>query len=604
METIFVYIAKSSGLIALFYIAYYLLLHKETFFTGNRWFLLAGLFTSAILPFLFYTKIIWVDPAPISNLNFQHNFIQIKEKQSFEINWNYIILAVYGIGFLAFLIKFAMDFYSLNSILSTKKIKQQADFKFIDTSENIAPFSYFNYIVYNSSLYNAVELENIIEHEKVHSEQNHTADVLISRIFCILFWFNPIIWLYKKAIIQNLEFIADNEAAKKLSDKKMYQYTLLKITTHENCIAITNHFYQSLIKKRIVMLNKNQSKKKNSWKYLLVFPALIAFVLLFQIEVVAKERPLIIKETAEKIKSMDIYKIQKSTTDEELKQIAEKLKLKHDVAIVISKVKRNSKDELTNIKLAVQKGTKEAQTIQIEGDNAINDCGIIIITEQNGAKKINLFTDNKSSDSTICQEVKVEDKKVLNSNINTNVNNHINTRSKSDIAINTDINTTVNSNIQTNANATTNPILIIDGKMAPRNMSTEDIDPLSIKSVTVYNSTQALFKYGNTGGNSVVEVVTKKAESKNELNSSQEQDAKQPAVNQNNTWKVGFGKKESKSIIGTTINDKKIDYKNAVIINDEKLSHYQALENMDSNKTESIMSSDILILKMLQKKKN
>ncbi|HSD07884.1 M56 family metallopeptidase [Flavobacterium sp.] len=541
METIFVYIAKSSGLIALFYVAYYLLLHKETFFTGNRWFLLAGLFTSAILPFLFYTKIVWINPTPMPDLNFRHNFIPpILEKESFEINWNYIVLAIYSIGFLVFLIKFAMDFYSLNLVLRTKKIKQQADFKFIDTTENIAPFSYFNYIVYNASLYNTVELENIIEHEKVHSEQNHTADVIISRVFCILFWFNPIIWLYKKAIIQNLEFIADNEAAKKLSDKKVYQYTLLKITTHENCIAITNHFYQSLIKKRIVMLNKNQSKRKNSWKYLLVFPALIAFVLLFQIEVIAKEKPLIIKETVgkvDKVKSMDIYKIQKSTTDIELKQIAERLKLKHDVAIVISNVKRNSKDQLTNIKVAVQKGTQEAQTIQIDGENAIKDCGIIIITEQNGSKKINLFTNNKSNDSTVCQDVKVEEKKVLNSNINTNVNDNINTHSKSDIAINTDINTTVNvnTNIQTNSSASTNPILVIDGKIAPRNMRADDIDPFYIKSITVYNSTQALFKYGNTGGNSVIEVVTKQAEFKNGLKLPQEKDVKESEENLNSS---------------------------------------------------------------------
>jgi beta-lactamase regulating signal transducer with metallopeptidase domain len=64
----------------------------------------------------------------------------------------------------------------------------------------------------------------------VHSEQNHTMDVLLTRIFSILFWFNPVIWLYQKAILQNLEFIADSEALLKISDKKAYQMTLLKIT--------------------------------------------------------------------------------------------------------------------------------------------------------------------------------------------------------------------------------------------------------------------------------------------------------------------------------------------------------------------------------------
>ena len=305
METLFIYIAKSSGLLILFYCAYYFLLRKETFFNSNRWFLLAGLVTSVALPFLVYTKIVWIDPVPIPNLKYSQVYIPQTIQEGFEVNWNYVFLAIYSIGFLAFIIKFAIDFYSLNSILKGKKIQQQADFKFVDVKENIAPFSYFDYIVYNSSMYSDSELESIIEHEKVHSDQNHTIDVIISRVFCVLFWFNPIIWQYKKAILQNLEFIADNEASKKISDKKAYQYTLLKITTHESCVAITNHFYQSLIKKRIVMLNKNQSKKRNYWKYYAVIPALTAFVFVFQIKTVAQEKKEI-QEVSEKISSVDV----------------------------------------------------------------------------------------------------------------------------------------------------------------------------------------------------------------------------------------------------------------------------------------------------------
>jgi hypothetical protein len=393
MEALFIYIAKSSGLVALFYCAYYFLLRKETFFNSNRWFLLGGLVTSLILPFLVYTKIVWIDPIPVSTVNYVKGFIpQTIEKESFEINWNYVILSIYCIGLLALIIKFAADFYSLNSVLKGKKIQQQADFKFIDVSENIAPFSYFDYIVYNSSMYTASELENIIEHEKVHSDQNHTIDVLVSRVFCALFWFNPIIWLYKKAILQNLEFIADNEAAKKISDKKAYQYTLLKITTHESCVAITNHFYQSLIKKRIVMLNKNQSKKRNYWKYYAILPALVAFVLLFQIKTIAQEKKEA-QEISESPTSVDVYKIRKNTTDQELKEFTEKLKQNHNVDVVISDVKRNAKNELTAIKVDIQRATGEAQTIQIEGDEAIKSCGIVITTENSGSKKIDLVTD-------------------------------------------------------------------------------------------------------------------------------------------------------------------------------------------------------------------
>lgn len=38
------------------------------------------------------------------------------------------------------------------------------------------------------------------------------------------------------------------------------------------------------------MLNKNQSKKRNSWKYAVILPALTGFMVLFQVEVVAQEK--------------------------------------------------------------------------------------------------------------------------------------------------------------------------------------------------------------------------------------------------------------------------------------------------------------------------
>ena len=131
MEPLFIFIAKSSGLLVLFYCAYYFLLSKETFFNSSRWFLLAGLITSVVLPFLIYTKIVWIDPAPVENStvssisNYSKVYItHAIENETFEINRNYIILAVYTIGFLALLIKFAIDFYSLNAVLKGKEVQQ------------------------------------------------------------------------------------------------------------------------------------------------------------------------------------------------------------------------------------------------------------------------------------------------------------------------------------------------------------------------------------------------------------------------------------------------------------------------------------------------
>ena len=379
--------------------SYHILLRKETFFNSNRWFLLAGLITSIVLPLVIFTKIVWVDPSPA---DFDWSKIPVTapvENEAFEINWYLVFGIVYSIGIFLFLMKFAFDFYSVFKVLKGKTILQQADFKFIDLKENVSPFSYFNFIVYNSSLYSDTELENILEHEKVHSAQNHTVDVLISRLFCVVFWFNPLVWLYKKAMLQNLEFIADSEASKNISDKKSYQLTLLKITTQENCVAITNHFYQSLIKKRIVMLNKNQSNKRNSWKYALLLPLLGAFVFFFQVKVVAQEKALVqtaVEYSKTNENSVVIYKINKNTTDAELKEKTNALKEKYGVTLAFSDVERNSANELTAIKVDLKIGKEISKKMATKGTEAIKTFGIIVSKNENGLLTVDFGTDDSA----------------------------------------------------------------------------------------------------------------------------------------------------------------------------------------------------------------
>ncbi|NHM07404.1 peptidase M56 [Flavobacterium sp. CYK-4] len=368
MENLFLYLLKASGLLVMFFMAYHFLLRRETFFSANRWFLLAGLVTSVVLPLITFKKIIWVEAQPemytySGNIPMQ----TIAEPQGFEINWYWVFAGVYALGMLVLLLRFLFDFKNLRSVLKGKTITQQADFKLIDVDEKVAPFSYFNYIVYNSDLFDQAELAHILAHEKVHCEQRHSIDVLIARIFCIAFWYNPFIWLYKKAMLQNLEFIADNEALKQIEDKKSYQITLLKATTHQNCVAITNPFYQSLIKKRIVMLNKNQSKKWNSWKYALIVPVLAAFLLYFQVNVIAQE-----KQGAPFNFNRDglSVTIDKNTTDQELKAASEKAK-SEGVTLKFSKVKRNSAGEITGIKAVYKDKAGNSGTSQTSGDEPI-----------------------------------------------------------------------------------------------------------------------------------------------------------------------------------------------------------------------------------------
>jgi hypothetical protein len=149
MENLLLYILKSSGLITVFFIAYQVLLRKETFFKSNRWFLLFGLVTSVVLPLITYKKIVWIEPS--QTVNQWENVVQVlpNQAETFEINWFWVLSCIYGIGLLVFLFQLVFDFKNLRTLLKGKTIQQHHDLKLIDVNEKVAPFSYFNYIVYN-----------------------------------------------------------------------------------------------------------------------------------------------------------------------------------------------------------------------------------------------------------------------------------------------------------------------------------------------------------------------------------------------------------------------------------------------------------------------
>ena len=105
METVFIYLLKSSGLITAFFLAYFFLLRKETFFSTNRWFLLTGLITSVVLPLFFIEKIVIVEtpkviPNPIADTvaNTVSGAIPTSEiiEKSIEIDWLQIGIYVYS----------------------------------------------------------------------------------------------------------------------------------------------------------------------------------------------------------------------------------------------------------------------------------------------------------------------------------------------------------------------------------------------------------------------------------------------------------------------------------------------------------------------------
>ena len=303
MEQFFIYLLKSGSVLCVFYLVYILFLKKETFVEFNRHFLNIGLIFSLIAPFLKYK--VYLNEMLVSNASIPENLnanigLSIgAENINLNLfdNLHYLYITI-SIVFIIGLIVNINSFYRFIKPLEKHK---KAGFVFIKSEDTNSPFSFMNNIVYNPELFTTRELGDILNHEKEHSLQRHSYDIILMEIYRAINWLNPVAWLYKKAIVQNLEFLADTKAIEKTNSRTNYQNTMLKLIIPSTQIQLTNNFYDSIIKKRITLINTNKSKKVNLMKSLLVVPAIILFIFQFNSEIVAQNNQDNPRITIEKI---------------------------------------------------------------------------------------------------------------------------------------------------------------------------------------------------------------------------------------------------------------------------------------------------------------
>jgi len=280
------YIIKLSISLSLVYLFYQLFLRKLTFYNWNRWYLLGYTLLS------FYLSFVDISPALQKNeltdfsvINLLPGFEQVSltavQNKGLDMDkWDLLILLI-AAGGLILLARLLIQVISFRKMKSTARLLSDDGLKVYQMDRDIAPFSFGNAIFINRHQHNQAELESIIRHELVHVKQKHTIDIIWAEIFCMLNWFNPFAWLLRKAIRQNLEFIADKQVLSNGADRKQYQYLLLKVLGN-NSYSIASNFNFSSLKKRIAMMNKMQSAKVHLVKFLFILPLIAVMLLAFR----------------------------------------------------------------------------------------------------------------------------------------------------------------------------------------------------------------------------------------------------------------------------------------------------------------------------------
>jgi beta-lactamase regulating signal transducer with metallopeptidase domain len=205
------------------------------------------------------------------------------EKTTFYESVNYITV-LFWIGVCLFSILFLIKLIKIINLIRTYEVVKQQDFTLILIPNQAKAFSFFNYIFLGKEI-PASQQEKIIQHELVHSKQKHSLDLLMFEFLKIVMWFNPMIYFYQQRITLVHEYISDAIVAKS-ETKETYINNLLSNFFQVENIAFINQFYKpTFIKKRIMMMTKNKSKKMNQLKYLVLIPVLgsMLFYLLYTI---------------------------------------------------------------------------------------------------------------------------------------------------------------------------------------------------------------------------------------------------------------------------------------------------------------------------------
>ncbi len=257
-----------------------LLLQKETYHTYNRVYLSAVLLMGVFLPLWS-----WQESSVIFTFDYTEPIIEqsaiVRQSipsatESVTFGWEQWLWVVYIMGVAVVTFRLLREVYQLYTIYKSSSKERLSGYTMAETNRHTAPFSIFNIIFISSKEnYSGEELSIIIGHELRHSKLLHIIDVLIVRVLQILFWFNPLIYLFEKRVLMVHEYQADSIMN---GSPKTYGQFLLEQSSLNLAPALSHSFIRSPLKKRIVMLTK-RSKKIAQIKQLIIAPIILVTLL-------------------------------------------------------------------------------------------------------------------------------------------------------------------------------------------------------------------------------------------------------------------------------------------------------------------------------------
>jgi len=269
-----IYLLKSGACLAGFYLFYKWFLENESIHNFKRFYLLGGIVLSLVIPLITITT--YVEATPPSTPIFMMENTMVQTPVAPEKDYLPLILyALYGLGVIVLSIRFVKNLMQLSKkIAGNTKLKRNHT-TIVLVEEPVIPHTFLGYIFLEKLKFETGEIpEEVLLHEQVHAKQKHSLDLLFIELVQLLFWFNPLLLLYKKSIKLNHEFLADRVVLRSNTNLSAYQNLLLAFSSNVNLPSLANAINYSFIKKRFTVMKKQTSPQAAWLRSLFVLPLL------------------------------------------------------------------------------------------------------------------------------------------------------------------------------------------------------------------------------------------------------------------------------------------------------------------------------------------
>jgi len=280
------YLIQVTICMAVFYSFYHIALRKETLFHSNRFYLLLTLLLSLVLPLiriyvnqLHTNSMVMQAPVYVGSYfqNLENGITITPEEHSFP--WMQALMIIYGAGVGLMVIRLFLSLRAI-VILKSQATKLVIENQVCAVSPQVkSPFSFFHtiYLPANHS-FTEEELKEVICHEHAHVAGKHSWDVMFMEMVGILFWANPLIYLYRKALKEIHEYIADAAVVKK-TPWPVYSEFLIQQRFQAFQNNLSSPLNYSVLKKRMSMMSSEGSSVQTKWKYFWIFPLVVVLLL-------------------------------------------------------------------------------------------------------------------------------------------------------------------------------------------------------------------------------------------------------------------------------------------------------------------------------------